>query len=650
MPQTTRRASHSGSWYKNSGTELLAGIEKWLAAVPGDADCKARAVISPHAGHVYCGHVMAHAYKHLDTSASRVFVLGPSHHHYTSKCMLSRAETYQTPIGDIQIDQQVCRDLEATGLFDHMNSSIDEAEHSLELQLPFIHATMRHKSYTLIPIMVGRLTVESEEMFGRVLAPYLDDPANVFVISSDFCHWGSRFSYTYYDPSMGQIHECIEKLDRLGMDLIEQGKPQAFAAYLKQYHNTICGRHPIGVFLNMLQACKTRCADGLPKLGFYTQFRLGLSSSYYRMAQAFGLKRLLQANSLPESTAPMWLLGNKYENAEQGGQHLSQEVWSAIMSDWFSRVWITYREGFPAIQGTCTSDVGWGCTLRTGQMMLAQALLQHLVGRRWRRPLDNVCPTEVAQILHWFLDDPAPQHAFSIHSLCAAGQGRGITVGQWLGPSTCCHALHALVSKTKPGGLCTHIVSSPGGGAPVLYSSRVADLLLLDPSEPGSSKGLLLFVPLVLGTGKTLNARYIPQLQQVLQWQQSAGIVGGRPGSSLYFVGCQDQNVLFLDPHTLQQVVTQDSELGTYFCDQLRCMPLANMDPSLALGFYCSGADDFADLCQRLSALERQSGGAPLLCVVEGQGEPAWETSLDTPISSAAGSPSAQKGGDWEFL
>lgn len=55
-----------------------------------------------------------------------------------------------------------------------------------------------------------------------------------------------------------------------------------------------------------------------------------------------------------------------------------------------------------------------------------------------------------------------------------------ITVGQWLGPSTCCHAMHALVSKVKPGGLCTHIVASPGGGAPVLYSSRCACCLLLD--------------------------------------------------------------------------------------------------------------------------------------------------------------------------
>ena len=51
-----------------------------------------------------------------------------------------------------------------------------------------------------------------------------------------------------------------------------------------------------------------------------------------------------------------------------------------------------------------------------------------------------------------------------------------------------------------------------------------------------------------------LNSRYLPQLQQVLAMPQSIGIVGGRPGSSLYFMGCQDSHVLYMDPHHVQQV------------------------------------------------------------------------------------------------
>lgn len=67
--------------------------------------------------------------------------------------------------------------------------------------------------FTIVPILVGSISADVEATYGEILAPYLADPQNLFVISSDFCHWGKRFSYTYYDESCGPIHKSIEKLD-----------------------------------------------------------------------------------------------------------------------------------------------------------------------------------------------------------------------------------------------------------------------------------------------------------------------------------------------------------------------------------------------------------------------------------------------------
>lgn len=136
-------------------------------------------------------------------------------------------------------------------------------------------------SFKIVPIMVGSLTVEREAAYGQLLAPYLADPNNLFVVSSDFCHWGQRFRYTHYDQQCGQIYQSIEALDKMvcvfifkiyspslffwfssssnfyvflyfkGMDLIEDLNPNAFAEYLKKYDNTICGRHPIAVLLQV---------------------------------------------------------------------------------------------------------------------------------------------------------------------------------------------------------------------------------------------------------------------------------------------------------------------------------------------------------------------------------------------------------------
>ena len=113
--------------------------------------------------------------------------------------------------------------------------------------------------------MIGNTDPATESRYGALLAPYLSDPTNIFVISSDFCHWGSRFRYTYYDPADGSpatqlrsssrvprdypIHASIAAVDKQSMDTVESGSHDAFLEQLKETGNTVCGRHPIGVFM-----------------------------------------------------------------------------------------------------------------------------------------------------------------------------------------------------------------------------------------------------------------------------------------------------------------------------------------------------------------------------------------------------------------
>ena len=89
-----------------------------------------------------------------------------------------------TPFGNISVDKDVRNDLIASGLFDMSSPNVDEEEHSIEMQFPYIFKAMTgSRSYNVVPIMVDRLNSSDLDNVATVLAPYLVDPSNLFVVS-----------------------------------------------------------------------------------------------------------------------------------------------------------------------------------------------------------------------------------------------------------------------------------------------------------------------------------------------------------------------------------------------------------------------------------------------------------------------------------
>jgi AmmeMemoRadiSam system protein B len=60
--------------------------------------------------------------------------------------------------------------------------------------MPYIYKVFGDK-VKIVPIMVGENTMEMAEQYGKLFAPYFDKPDTLFIVSSDFAHWGSRFGY-----------------------------------------------------------------------------------------------------------------------------------------------------------------------------------------------------------------------------------------------------------------------------------------------------------------------------------------------------------------------------------------------------------------------------------------------------------------------
>ena len=143
--------------------------------------------------------------------------------------------------------------------------------------------------------------------------------------------------------------------------------------------------------------------------------------------------------------SPIWLLGRIYNHPVKPELTISVPTndFDSLKHDFVSRIWLTYRKEFPVLNGSYyTSDCGWGCMLRSGQMLLAQALSCHFLGRDWRwneqsEEEDMTLKESLHRmIVQWFGDRPSPACPLSIHQMVSEGQYSGKRPGDWYGPSS----------------------------------------------------------------------------------------------------------------------------------------------------------------------------------------------------------------------
>ena len=118
-------------------------------------------------------------------------------------------------------------------------------------------------------------------------------------------------------------------------------------------------------------------------------------------------------------------------------------------------IWLTYRCGFAEMAPYgYTDDGGWGCMLRSAQMLMANGLLRHLgAGGDSRR-----------RVLRWFADAAGPEAVYSIHNMVRCGLRYDMLPGEWYGPGIAAHVLRDLCechAEELDGPALTLVIASP---------------------------------------------------------------------------------------------------------------------------------------------------------------------------------------------
>jgi len=151
-----RRPVAVSTHYPGDPDALATTITRLIdnVAIPA-ADRLARVYIVPHAPLARSGTLAARAYARLRAHRAevrRVLVLGPSHVPETQGCVVTRARSFQTPLGDCLVDRDVITMLEADGHV-RVDSALHNAEHSLEVQLPFLQVAL--PGVPIVPMIVA---------------------------------------------------------------------------------------------------------------------------------------------------------------------------------------------------------------------------------------------------------------------------------------------------------------------------------------------------------------------------------------------------------------------------------------------------------------------------------------------------------------
>ena len=249
----TRPSPIAGRWYEANPKTLAASIDSYLnnAQLP-ELNGEVIAVIAPHAGHTYSGHVAGYAFAALrGIQPDLVVILSPYHNYSPHPFLVTAHQAYATPLGEIEVDRSALAELQ-TELGLPITAITKDQEHSLEIELPFLQRVLKNE-FKLLPIMVRAESPMIAKKFGDALANMLRNKKAIIVASTDLSH--------FYDSKTAAMldHEMLKRFESLDPDSIFEAEQteKGFA----------CGHAAVA---SMLWAAKSLGADKVQTLKYAT--------------------------------------------------------------------------------------------------------------------------------------------------------------------------------------------------------------------------------------------------------------------------------------------------------------------------------------------------------------------------------------------
>jgi AmmeMemoRadiSam system protein B len=186
-----RRTAAAGLFYPADPGKLNAMISAILDVAVNNKEYEnIHGLVSPHAGYIYSGKTAGYAFNQVrNKNYSTVIIISPSHREYFSGISIYPGKGYNTPLGNVDIDQEIADKLCEGSKFIFRGIEGHREEHAVEVQIPFLQSALI--DFKIVPVVMGDQSPSLvNELAEKISSVYRKDI--LVIASSDLSHYHSK--------------------------------------------------------------------------------------------------------------------------------------------------------------------------------------------------------------------------------------------------------------------------------------------------------------------------------------------------------------------------------------------------------------------------------------------------------------------------
>ena len=328
-----------------------------------------------------------------------------------------------------------------------------------------------------------------------------------------------------------------------------------------------------------------------------------------------------------------------------------------------SLILMTYRNNYkPQINSKngaiYNSDCGWGCMIRSCQMILSRAIYKIFKYEEHQKKKEIDKDFLIKSVIYFFLDNNLKltnkknyfgmdnyilklknyneknifgvkreicsiEPPFSIQKICIIGEIYDKTCGEWFSDYDLPKIFNLINEpfNVLPQVKINHYNSNLE--LKHLFERCLKEIkeekiiennekyIVFDNKKYMFNKMGIIFISIRLGL-ESISSEYFPAIKRLFDCKEFLGFVGGKVQSASYFFGYVDNDLLFMDPH-YNQISVKDLEkegISSYMNKTIYKLPFNNLQTALTLCFLFRNMDELIDFLQFCQIINKENVSA----------------------------------------